>query len=105
MKPSYFISPYDGIVEALKEIDSSIEVVYSEGARSKRLSSSISAPANICLRSAYRTMPTLDYDLLTEDGKPGWTCSWYTHENDSSMVALPDPIKSQYVDETRVFIR
>ena len=50
-------------------------------------------------------MPTLDYDLLTEDGKPGWTCSWYTHENDSSMVALPDPIKSQYVDETRVFIR
>ena len=35
LKPSYFISPYDGIVKALKEIDEDIEVTYSEGARSQ----------------------------------------------------------------------
>lgn len=31
LKPSYFVSPYDGIVNALP---SSVDVIYSEGARS-----------------------------------------------------------------------
>lgn len=105
LKSSYFISPYDGIVEALKEANPDVEVTYSEGARSTF--------NNFCCRVdtqpspllAYRTMPTLDYDILTEDGKPGWTCTWYTHESDSSMTPLPEPIKTQYVDETRIFIR
>ena len=34
LKPSYFVSPYEGIVNALKEQDPNIQVVYSEGARS-----------------------------------------------------------------------
>lgn len=34
LKPSYFVSPYEGIVNALKEQDASIQIVYSEGARS-----------------------------------------------------------------------
>ena len=33
LKPSYFISPYDGIMNALKEAGSGVEVTYSEGAR------------------------------------------------------------------------
>ena len=37
LKPSYFVSPYDGIVNALKELDQTIEVTYSEGSRSKLL--------------------------------------------------------------------
>ncbi|EKM56180.1 glycoside hydrolase family 3 protein [Phanerochaete carnosa HHB-10118-sp] len=86
LKPSYFISPYDGIVKAIHDIDSSIEVTYSEGART------------------YRTTPTLDYDLVTEDGKPGWTGSWFAHESDESMTPLKEPLKTQYVDETRIFV-
>jgi beta-glucosidase len=54
---------------------------------------------------AYRTMPTLDYDLLTEDGRPGWIASWFAHESDESLVPLKEPLKTQYVDETRIFIR
>ncbi len=33
LKPSYFISPYEGILNALGENDSNVEVTYSEGAR------------------------------------------------------------------------
>lgn len=50
-------------------------------------------------------MPTLDYELFTPEGKRGWTGYWHTHENDDSMTALPEPIKTQYIDETRIFIR
>lgn len=35
LKASYFISPYDGIVKALKEVNPDVEVSYSEGARGK----------------------------------------------------------------------
>lgn len=50
-------------------------------------------------------MPTLDYDLITDDGKLGWTASWFAHESDESMTPLKEPLKTQYVDETRMFIR
>ena len=33
MKPSYFVTAYDGIVSALKQADSGTEVTYSEGTR------------------------------------------------------------------------
>ncbi|THG97996.1 hypothetical protein EW026_g4112 [Hermanssonia centrifuga] len=86
LKPSYFISPYEGILNALGENDSNVEVTYSEGAR------------------AYKTMPTLEFDLLTEDGKKGWTGYWYAHQSDDSMTPLSEPIKTQYIDETKIFI-
>lgn len=37
LKASYFVSPYDGIVKALKEVNPDVEVLYSEGARGKLL--------------------------------------------------------------------
>lgn len=49
-------------------------------------------------------MPSLDYDLFTEDGRRGWIGSWHTHENDDSLVPLEESIKTQYIDETRIFI-
>jgi beta-glucosidase len=33
LKPSYFVSPYDGIIKALKEVNPDVEITYSEGAR------------------------------------------------------------------------
>ncbi|EIN07857.1 hypothetical protein PUNSTDRAFT_121061 [Punctularia strigosozonata HHB-11173 SS5] len=83
LKPSYFISPYDGIVNALPE---GTEVLYAEGAR------------------AYMQLPTLEYDLVTPDGKPGWIGSWYSHTSDDSMEPISQPFKEQLVDETRCFI-
>ncbi|KXN84309.1 putative beta-glucosidase I [Leucoagaricus sp. SymC.cos] len=86
LKASYFISPYDGLVKALKEANHNVEVTYSEGATS------------------YKTMPSLDYDLSTEDGRRGWIGTWHTHENDESLIPVEEPSKTQYVDETRCFI-
>ncbi|KAH9920187.1 beta-glucosidase [Amylocystis lapponica] len=86
LKPSYFVNPHDGIVQALRELDASVEITYSEGAR------------------AYMQMPSLDYDIVTETGERGWTGTWYAHESDESMTPLATPLKSQYIDETRMFI-
>jgi beta-glucosidase len=49
-------------------------------------------------------MPSLDYDLFTESGERGWIGTWHTHEHEESMVPLPQPVKTQYIDETRLFI-
>ena len=33
LKPSFFVSPYEGIVAALGKIDQNVEITYSEGSR------------------------------------------------------------------------
>ncbi|KIJ58514.1 glycoside hydrolase family 3 protein [Hydnomerulius pinastri MD-312] len=83
LKPSYFISPFDGIASALGP---NVEVTYSEGA------------------STYMEMPTLDFEIFTSAGERGWIGSWYSHEHDDSMIPLETPILTRLVDETRVFI-
>ncbi|KAF8993944.1 glycoside hydrolase family 3 protein [Cyathus striatus] len=83
LKPSYFISPYQGIVNALGE---DVEVVYSEGA------------------PTYRTMPSLDFDLVTSTGERGWTGSWHAHVSDDSLEALPESMGERYIDETKIFL-
>ncbi|KAI0956541.1 hypothetical protein AcW1_005197 [Taiwanofungus camphoratus] len=86
LKPSFFINPYDGITQALREVDKDVEITYSEGAR------------------AYMQMPSLDYDIFTEDGRRGWTGSFYSHEDDDSMIPVSQPLKTMYIDETRIFL-
>ncbi|KAJ7779235.1 beta-glucosidase [Mycena metata] len=85
LKASYFVSPYQGIINALAA-NPDVQVTYSEGAR------------------GYLTTPSLDYELFTEDGKRGWTGSWYSHIDDDSMAALEEPVKVDHLDETRIFI-
>ncbi|KAF8555424.1 glycoside hydrolase family 3 protein [Imleria badia] len=83
LKPSYFISPYQGIVNALP---SHVEVTFSEGA------------------STYMVMPTLDFELTTPSGERGWIGTWYAHESDESMTPLNTPYQTRLVDETRISI-
>lgn len=83
LKPSYFVSPYQGIVNALP---AHVEVTYSEGA------------------STYMEIPTLDFELTTPNGERGWIGSWYAHETDESMTPVNTPMETQLVDETRIFI-
>ena len=49
--------------------------------------------------------PSLDWDMFTEDGRRGWMGAWYAHESDESMVPVKVPLKTQYIDETRMFFR
>ncbi|KAG6332919.1 hypothetical protein ID866_6172 [Astraeus odoratus] len=83
LKPSYFVSPYDGIVNALPP---HVEVTYSEGA------------------STYMEMPILDFELFTPSGERGWIGSWHKHESDESMTPLTTPMGTRLIDETRMFI-
>ncbi|KAF8555427.1 hypothetical protein OG21DRAFT_1521767 [Imleria badia] len=63
-----------------------VEVTFSEGA------------------STFMKMPTLDFELTTPSGEPGWIGAWYAYESDESMAALNTPYQTQLVDETRIFI-
>ncbi|KIY70546.1 glycoside hydrolase family 3 protein [Cylindrobasidium torrendii FP15055 ss-10] len=83
LKSSYFITPYDGITSQLPD---NVEVVYSEGARTSKV------------------LPTLDYEIVTDAGERGWVGEWYPHESDDSMKPIDKAIKSQVIDETRMFI-
>ncbi|TFY67511.1 hypothetical protein EVG20_g3915 [Dentipellis fragilis] len=83
LKPSYFVSPYDGIVNSLPK---DVEVTYSEGAR------------------AWLTHPSLDFDIFTEKGERGWIGTWHKHEHDESMVVVEEPFETRLVDETRIFV-
>lgn len=49
------------------------------------------------------TMPSLDYEIFTEKGERGWIGSWYSN-GDDGLTATGSPIKSQLVDETRIFV-
>ena len=50
-------------------------------------------------------MPTLENDIVTEDGKPGWMGYFHSHESDDSMTALEKPTVTRHIDETRIFLR
>lgn len=101
LKPSYFISPYDGIVKALGP---NVEVTYTEGARGesqfvpKLETNELSRnylPATV-------TLPSLDYEIVTEKGEKGWIGSFYN--TDSSLAAVGDVVETKLIDETSCFI-
>ncbi len=50
-------------------------------------------------------MPTLENEIFTEDGKPGWIGSFHSHESDDSLVPLDAVKVTRYIDETRIFLR
>ena len=105
LKPSYFVSPYEGIVKALGK---DVEVTYSEGARGTTVPFDLPRTwAHLThLILAFLTLPTLEWDLATEKDKGvmGWTAEWYSHESDDSMKPLNIPIATQIFDETKMFI-
>ncbi|KAL0572762.1 hypothetical protein V5O48_009194 [Marasmius crinis-equi] len=79
LKPSYVVTPYDGLVEAL---GSDFEVGFEVG----------------CY--AHKYLPTLERYLKTHDGKPGWLCSFYNNLPDGTVVK--DPIAEIVLQDTRV---
>ena len=54
----------------------------------------ISSPA------AHKYLPTLENTLTTEDGRPGWTCSFYKH--DAGENAIGDSVADFVLQDTRV---
>ena len=50
-------------------------------------------------------MPTLEREIMTENGENGWMGYWHAHESDDSMTPVSEPMGSRLIDETRMFIR
>lgn len=53
--------------------------------------------------SAFKTLPTLDYDIVTEDGEPCFVGTWYNNGKDR-LVAEGDPVLKNIINETNAFI-
>lgn len=103
LKPSYVITPYDGIVKALP---GDVDVLYSEGAIGALLLTVILAsvvPLSHLSFLAYQTLPSLDYELVTDTGAPGWTLSWHNHGQDNNTISS-EVLKTEFVNETNIFL-
>lgn len=48
-------------------------------------------------------MPSLDYEMFTENNERGWTVSWHSHLDDNTMEPLDDVLEQYVIDETRIF--
>lgn len=49
-------------------------------------------------------MPSLDFEIVTTTGQPGWLGTWHKHEGDDSMVVVEEPLQTRVIRETRIFV-
>lgn len=75
LKPSYVVTPYDGLVSNAPE---GVEFEYEVGTYGK-LSPLSRARAKWSV-AAFRYRPTLENHLRTASGQRGWTCSFFKHD-------------------------
>ncbi|GLB35269.1 putative glycosyl hydrolase 3 family protein [Lyophyllum shimeji] len=78
LKPSYIVTPFEGILAGLPQ---GLSVEYEIG----------------CY--AHKYLPTLENDLATPAGEPGWLCTFYSHKEDGS---LSEPVATFVLLDTRV---
>ncbi|KAG6850469.1 hypothetical protein H0H93_012890 [Arthromyces matolae] len=78
LKPLYVVTPFDGVSSGAPE---GLSVEYEVG----------------CY--AHKYLPTLEDSLVTADNQPGWTCTFYSHNQDGS---LSDPVATFVLRDTRV---
>jgi len=102
LKLSYFVSPYEGIVNALPK---DVQVSYSEGARGQFvILKSVRIYSNSKHVVAFKVMPSLDFDIVTPTGQRGWLGTWHRHESDDSMIVVDEPVQTRMIDETRILL-
>ena len=52
----------------------------------------------------HKLLPTLERDIFTSSGERGWIGSWHSHVNDESFIPRDEVLKTQLIDETRMYI-
>ncbi|KDN51739.1 hypothetical protein RSAG8_00287, partial [Rhizoctonia solani AG-8 WAC10335] len=78
LKPSYVVTPWDGIISAIPQ---GVEVDFQVG----------------CY--AHKFLPTLENQLTAPDGQPGWEASFYTHDENQQPK---DEVAKFTLNDTRV---
>ncbi|KAF8652748.1 hypothetical protein AX16_004245 [Volvariella volvacea WC 439] len=78
LKASYVVTPWEGI---LKHAPEGVIVEYEVG----------------CY--AHKYLPTLENNLVTPSGEPGWLCTFYTHDEAGNPL---NPVKDFVLRDTRI---
>ncbi|KAH8117155.1 glycoside hydrolase superfamily [Phellopilus nigrolimitatus] len=78
LKPTYVITPWDGILE---NVPSGIDIEYAEGCQ------------------AYKYLPTLESNLTTPKGEPGWLCTFYQTDDQDNLT---DAVEEFVLNDTKV---
>ena len=52
---------------------------------------------------AYKSLPSLEYDIFTASGERGWIGNWHCHADDG-VIPHDEILKTQFIDETRMFV-
>ncbi|KAG6811171.1 hypothetical protein H0H92_008655 [Tricholoma furcatifolium] len=86
LKAIYTVTPFDGVNDAAPE---GLEVEYEVGCYATPDQS----------RAAHKYLPTLEENLVTPAGEPGWLCTFYSHNSDGT---LSEPVASFVLRDTRV---
>ncbi|KAH8829706.1 glycoside hydrolase family 3 protein [Flagelloscypha sp. PMI_526] len=79
LKASYVVTPFDGIKSGAYD---SLEIDYTIG----------------CY--AHKYLPTLENNLVTPDGHPGWLCSFYNLDNQGTLSEKP--VADIVLQDTRI---
>ncbi|KAF8212521.1 glycoside hydrolase family 3 protein [Mycena galopus ATCC 62051] len=78
LKPSYSVSPYDGVVSGAPK---GVSIEHAIG----------------CY--AHKYLPTLENNLQTDSGESGWLCTFYNHDSEENPT---DAVASFVIKDTRV---
>lgn len=96
LKASYVVTPWEGL---LQNAPTGIDFEYEVGCYGRCLYIPSISPALTNLIIAHKYLPTLENNLVTPDGKPGWLCTFYNQDAQGN----PTEEKGSFVlQDTRV---
>lgn len=96
LKAIYAVTPFDGVAAGAPE---GLSVEYEVGCYGEISIFNLSdTPSTISLL-AHKYLPTLEENLVTPAGEPGWLCTFYSHNEDGN---LSDPVATFVLRDTRV---
>ncbi|KAJ7580984.1 glycoside hydrolase family 3 protein [Mycena floridula] len=78
LKPTYVVTPFDGLQQGAYP---GLQVEYALG----------------CY--AHKYLPTLENNLVTPTGSPGWLCTFYAHDDKGDLT---EPVAEFVVNDTRI---
>ena len=96
LKPSYVVTPYDGLVSNAPE---GVEFEYEVGTYGMFSQSSSRRTAERPT-AAFKYRPTLENQLKTASGERGWTCSFFKHDAQGNPTG--DAVAEYVLTDTRI---
>lgn len=91
LKPTYVVSPWEGMTAD----PAGIEFIHLIGCYGKTVVKNPDSMSSFICSTAHKYLPTLENNLTTPSGEPGWLCTFYTRDR-------PDPVAKLTLHDTRI---